>query len=119
MVEDLAPDAADHPLAVGVHPRGPRRAHKDLHFLGFEDGVEGARSAARTTRSAGLNYTSDEPSWEYALAVGPLDEAYDENLEHHQPSPRLRRAVADTGLITVTGGVGYITPSHLPRAAGE
>jgi hypothetical protein len=46
---------------------------------------------------------------QYALAVGLLDEAYAENLEHHPPSPRLRRAVADTGLITVTGGVGYIT----------
>ncbi|MGW6145365.1 hypothetical protein [Streptomyces sp. NPDC055140] len=42
---------------------------------------------------------------QYALAVGLLDEAYAENLEHHPPSPRLRRAVADTGLITVTGGV--------------
>lgn len=41
MVEDLAPDAADHPHAVGVHPRGPRRAHEDLHLLGLEDGVEG------------------------------------------------------------------------------
>ncbi|MGP4009370.1 hypothetical protein [Streptomyces sp. 4N124] len=46
---------------------------------------------------------------QYALAVGLLDQAYAENLEHHPPSPRLRRAVADTGLITVTGGVGYIT----------
>jgi hypothetical protein len=46
---------------------------------------------------------------QYALAVGLLDGAYAEDLEHHPPSPRLRRAVADTGLITVTGGVGYIT----------
>ncbi|WP_328421774.1 hypothetical protein [Streptomyces sp. NBC_00443] len=46
---------------------------------------------------------------QYALAVGLLDEAHAENLEHHPPSPQLRRAVADTGLITVTGGVGYIT----------
>jgi SAM-dependent methyltransferase len=46
---------------------------------------------------------------QYARAVGLLDEAYAENLEHHPPSPRLRRAVAGAGLITVTGGVGYIT----------
>ncbi|MFD3564662.1 hypothetical protein ACFWVU_34135 [Streptomyces sp. NPDC058686] len=68
-------------------------------------------------QSIGLD-TADN-AVQYALAVGLLDEAYAENLEHHQPSPRLWRAVADTGLITVTGGVGYITPSHLPRVAGE
>jgi hypothetical protein len=52
--------------------------------------------------------TADNAVW-YALAVGLLDEAYAEDLERHPPSPQLRRAVADTGLITVTGGVGYIT----------
>lgn len=45
----------------------------------------------------------------YAQAVGLLDEAYAENLERQGPSGRLRRAVAGTGLITVTGGIGYIT----------
>lgn len=45
----------------------------------------------------------------YALAVGLLDEGYAENLEQHAPGERLRRAVAGTGLITVTGGIGYIT----------
>ncbi|MFI1393666.1 hypothetical protein [Streptomyces sp. NPDC020681] len=46
---------------------------------------------------------------DYALAVGLLDQGYAENLEQHAPSPGLRRAVAETGLITVTGGIGYIT----------
>ena len=45
----------------------------------------------------------------YAVAVGLLDEAYAENLEQRPPSPGLRRAVAGAGLITVTGGIGYIT----------
>lgn len=45
----------------------------------------------------------------YALSVGLLDQGYGENLEHRPPSPPLRRAVAGTGLITVTGGIGYIT----------
>ncbi|WP_455354835.1 hypothetical protein [Streptomyces sp. SYSU K217416] len=45
----------------------------------------------------------------YARAVGLLDEAYAENLEELPPSPGLRRAMAGVGLITVTGGVGYIT----------
>ncbi|WP_367047508.1 hypothetical protein [Streptomyces sp. Je 1-332] len=45
----------------------------------------------------------------YALEAGLLDEAYAENLERHPPSDGLRRAVARVGLITVTGGIGYIT----------
>ncbi|WP_369217971.1 hypothetical protein [Streptomyces flavofungini] len=45
----------------------------------------------------------------YALDVGLLDEAYAENLERHPPSPALCRAVGRTGLITVTGGIGYIS----------
>ncbi|MEV1083936.1 hypothetical protein AB0I98_37955 [Streptomyces sp. NPDC050211] len=66
-----------------------------------------ARRRADAAPVIGLD-TADH-AVQYALAVGLLDHAYAENLEHHPPSPRLRRAVADTGLITVTGGVGYIT----------
>ncbi|WP_330278972.1 MULTISPECIES: hypothetical protein [unclassified Streptomyces] len=66
-----------------------------------------SRRRADATPVIGID-TADN-AVQYALAVGLLDEAYAENLEDHPPSPRLRRAVADTGLITVTGGVGYIT----------
>ncbi|MGY5128740.1 hypothetical protein [Streptomyces nigrescens] len=45
----------------------------------------------------------------YAQAVGLLDHGFAENLELDEPSPELRRVLADTDLITVTGGVGYIT----------
>ncbi|WP_406110038.1 hypothetical protein OG698_45120 [Streptomyces sp. NBC_01003] len=47
----------------------------------------------------------------YALDVGLLDEGYGENLEQAPPGPGLRRAVERCGLITVTGGIGYITKS--------
>lgn len=50
-----------------------------------------------------------ENATRYALEVGLLDEAYAENLERHPPSDGLRRAVGRVGLITVTGGIGYIT----------
>lgn len=50
-----------------------------------------------------------ENATRYALDAGLLDEAYAENLERHPPSPQLRQAVARTGLITVTGGIGYIS----------
>lgn len=45
----------------------------------------------------------------YALAVGLLDEAYAENLERVPPSPGLARALGRVGLITVTGGIGYVS----------
>ncbi|GAA2613027.1 hypothetical protein ACWCO0_03540 [Streptomyces tubercidicus] len=45
----------------------------------------------------------------YAREVGLLDHGFAENLELDEPSPELRRVLAGTDLITVTGGVGYIT----------
>ncbi|WP_269856847.1 hypothetical protein [Streptomyces sp. RPT161] len=45
----------------------------------------------------------------YALDVGLLDDGFTEDLESAPPSEPLRRAMAGTGLITVTGGVGYIS----------
>lgn len=41
LVQGLTPDAADHSLAVGVHPGSLGCALEDLHLLGLEDGVEG------------------------------------------------------------------------------
>ncbi|MEZ0090831.1 hypothetical protein [Streptacidiphilus sp. EB129] len=46
----------------------------------------------------------------YASAVGLLDGAFAENLETGPASAKLARAVAAAGLITITGGVGYIGP---------
>lgn len=67
--------------------------------------------ASRRRADAGpvIGLDSAARAVDYALAVGLLDEAYGENLEEQPPSPQLRRAVAGTGLITVTGGIGYIT----------
>lgn len=49
------------------------------------------------------------PAVEYAVEVGLLDVGVAEDLEIGDPSPQLTRAVAGADLITVTGGVGYIT----------
>ncbi|MDH6139720.1 MULTISPECIES: hypothetical protein [Kitasatospora] len=45
----------------------------------------------------------------YAQAVGLLDVACTDNLELQPPGPRLSVALADVGLITMTGGGSYIT----------
>ncbi|MET7617754.1 hypothetical protein [Streptomyces sp. NPDC005408] len=66
-------------------------------------------SRRRTDATPVIGLDAADQAVRYAVAVGLLDEGYAENLEQHSPSPRLRRAVAGTGLITVTGGIGYIT----------
>ncbi|MCX4695378.1 hypothetical protein OG447_23665 [Streptomyces sp. NBC_01408] len=46
----------------------------------------------------------------YALAVGLLDEGFAENLEEDPPSAALLKAAQGVGLITVTGGVSFLSP---------
>ncbi|MBC2907038.1 hypothetical protein [Streptomyces cupreus] len=45
----------------------------------------------------------------YAQEVGLLDAAFSDDLEKEPPGPRLRQALADIGLITLTGGGSYVT----------
>ncbi|MFF4685004.1 hypothetical protein [Streptomyces sp. NPDC001307] len=49
------------------------------------------------------------PAVQYALEVGLLDAAFTDDLEQGPPGPGLRRALAEVGLITLTGGGSYIT----------
>jgi hypothetical protein len=49
------------------------------------------------------------PAVHYALEVGLLDAAFTDDLEHGSPSPRLSGALAEVGLITLTGGGSYVT----------
>ncbi|MGW0817944.1 hypothetical protein ACWD00_32775 [Streptomyces viridiviolaceus] len=49
------------------------------------------------------------PAVQYALEVGLLDAAFTEDLEQGPPGAGLRDALAEVGLITLTGGGSYIT----------
>ncbi|WP_244189159.1 hypothetical protein [Streptomyces incarnatus] len=49
------------------------------------------------------------PAVRYALEVGLLDAGFTDDLEQGPPGPGLRRALAEVGLITLTGGGSYIT----------
>lgn len=51
----------------------------------------------------------------YATTVGLLDSGWALDLEHDEPPPGFHEAVADTDLITVTGGIGYITATTFDR----
>ncbi|WP_370417813.1 hypothetical protein AB8O64_03570 [Streptomyces sp. QH1-20] len=66
-------------------------------------------SRRRSDASPTIGLDASDNAVRYALAVGLLDEAYAEDLESASPSLPLRQALARTGLITVTGGVGYVT----------
>jgi hypothetical protein len=51
----------------------------------------------------------------YALEIGLLTDGFVEDLEASDPSEGLRASLAATHLITVTGGVGYITENTFAR----
>jgi hypothetical protein len=57
-------------------------------------GIVGADSAANAVR--------------YALGAGLLEAGFGEDFETADPSEGFRGAVEDVGLVTVTGGVGYV-----------
>jgi hypothetical protein len=87
--------AADRPFYAGRrHPSPPE--------------IVGADSAANAVR--------------YALGAGLLEEGFGENFETTDPSEAFREAVGDVGLVTVTGGVGYVwerTFDHVLKAVAE
>lgn len=55
----------------------------------------------------------------YAQGVGLLDVGISENLETQGPSDELQGHLATVGLITVTGGIGYITGATFDRILGS
>ena len=71
----------------------------------------------RTTRVApkvvGIDVSSTAVS--YGLRSGILDAGFAENLEENEPTQTLGQAISGTDLLTVTGGVGYITERTFGR----
>ncbi len=55
----------------------------------------------------------------YAVETGLLAAGSSENLEEHDPSEELKSHLVDVGLITVTGGIGYITEATFDRLLGS
>ena len=51
----------------------------------------------------------------YGLRSGVLDAGFAENLEEYEPTEELRRAVSGTDLLTITGGVGYVSEATFER----
>lgn len=72
-----------------------------------------SRRRADATRAVGLDVSA--PALSFAEDVGLLDAAYCEDLEVDDPSDALRAELEATDLITVTGGIGYVTEATLSR----
>ncbi|MEU9114047.1 hypothetical protein AB0D04_20245 [Streptomyces sp. NPDC048483] len=71
------------------------------------------RRRPEAARVIGLD--SAEAAVEYAESAGLLDRGFSENLELVDPSEEFRQSLAGIDLITVTGGVGYISERTYAR----
>ncbi|GAA0490029.1 hypothetical protein ACFQ2B_32590 [Streptomyces stramineus] len=86
---------------------GPEQlAEKDRVF--YEECRHGV-----TTRVIGLDSAPNAVA--YARGAGLLDAAFGQDLERAEPGPELAAALRPVQLITVTGGIGYITDRTLER----
>lgn len=74
------------------------------------------RRRADGPRMLGLD--SADRAIDYARRVDLLDAGWSEDLENQDPSPALVKELRHVGLVTVTGGVGYITERTFGRLAG-
>ncbi len=52
---------------------------------------------------------------DYGRKVGLLDGGWAEDLETYDPSPGLAERVGDVGLVTITGGIGYVSERTFDR----
>ncbi|WP_338058588.1 hypothetical protein [Streptomyces noursei] len=87
-------------------PEGDRLAQEDRAFYA-------ALRRPGAARVTGID--AAERAVGYAVAAGLLDQGFAANLEADAPAPELCRALEGTDLITVTGGVGYITARTFAR----
>ncbi len=55
----------------------------------------------------------------YGVKAGLLDAGFAENLEGGDPTDELERAISRTDLLTVTGGIGYISEKTFDRLLGS
>lgn len=96
-----------------------RYASKELADLSSEE-LERADAAFYEERFKeaapeviGVDVASNAVS--YGIRSGALDAGFAENLEEGEPTEELRRAVSGVDLLTVTGGVGYISGRTFER----
>lgn len=97
------------------HYTDPRITELDTARLADEDRAFYAsrRRPSPTARVIGLDAARNAVA--YARAAGLLDQGFGEDLERDEPSRELAEALRPVRLITVTGGVGYVTDRTFGR----
>ncbi|MET8944699.1 hypothetical protein ABZX30_14225 [Streptomyces sp. NPDC004542] len=83
------------------------RAMSTAELTASDRAFYAARRRADAVPVFGLDVSA--PAVRYALGAGLLDAAFTDDLEQGPPGPALSRALAEVGLITLTGGGSYIT----------
>lgn len=73
----------------------------------------GERRREKAPEVVGLDVSRNAVS--YGVGSGFLDAGFAENLEENEPTKALRRAVSGADLLTVTGGVGYVSERTFGR----
>jgi hypothetical protein len=105
--------------AVTLEALRRRYISKEMEQMSLGDMVEADRkffsSRRRTDSAHTIGLDASRRAIDYAMQVGLMDEGFAENLEMDEPSPALRDALAPTSMITVTGGIGYISHRTIER----
>ena len=71
------------------------------------------RTRPEAPRTLGLDVASNAVA--YGRAVGVLDGGWAEDLESNEPSADLSEQIADVDLVTITGGIGYVSERTFDR----
>ena len=91
-----------------AHYTSPRLAESTTaELIKYDQEFYAAHRRADAVPVVGLDIAA--PAIDYALAVGLLDAGFAENLEARPPSSALLQTAARVRLITVTGGVSFLT----------
>jgi hypothetical protein len=96
-----------------------RYASEELVGLSGEELAEadaafyGGRMREAAPEVVGLDVSHNAVS--YGIRSGILDAGFAENLEENEPTEALRRAICGADLLTVTGGVGYVSERTFER----
>ncbi len=106
----------NHDLTLGdlyERYRSPELAGLSSEELADDDAEFYAKRRRSPLRTLGID-TADQAVG-YAARAGLLAEGSHENLEMAGPSEGLNRCLARVGLVTVTGGIGYISEHTFDR----
>jgi hypothetical protein len=76
-------------------------------------------SRARFERPGVLGLDKADRAVRYAVDAGLIEAGWAEDLEVHDPSSDLRKALRDVSLIFCTGGVSYVGPRTFARIVAE